>query len=93
MVGPGAVSRPAVGGGARDPTLHCVTWRSSSSRVGQFCGRDISDISYACHLKAICAKNSRDKSEAQERLLNVLVHLFPLSQCFTLAVFFTQTNF
>ena len=45
MVGPGAVSRPAVGGGARDPTLHCVTARSSSSRVGQFCGRDISDIS------------------------------------------------
>ena len=44
MVGPGAVSRPAVGGGARDPTLHSVL-RSSSSRVGQFCGRDISDIS------------------------------------------------
>ena len=44
VVGPGAVSRPAVGGGARDPTLHSVL-RSSSSRVGQFCGRDISDIS------------------------------------------------
>ena len=56
MVGPGAVSRPAVGGGARDPTLHCVTVRSSSSRVGQFCGRDISDISDVCHLKVICAK-------------------------------------
>ena len=57
VVGPGAVSRPAVGGGARDPTLHCVTVRSSSSsRVGQFCGRDISDISDVCHLKVICAK-------------------------------------
>ena len=56
MVGPGAVSRPAVGGGARDPTLQRVTVRSSSSRVGQFCGRDISDISDVCHLKVICAK-------------------------------------
>ena len=55
VVGPGAVSRPAVGGGARDPTLHSVL-RSSSSRVGQFCGRDISDISDVCHLKVICAK-------------------------------------
>ena len=58
MVGPGAVSRPAVGGGARDPTLHSVTVRSSSSRVGQFCGRDISDISDVCHLKQICAKKT-----------------------------------
>ena len=69
MVGPGAVSRPAVGGGARDPTLQCVV-RSSSSRVGQ--ERDISDISDVCHLKEICTKNSRDKSEDQERHLNVL---------------------
>ena len=53
VVGPGAVSRPAVGGGARDPTLHSVL-RSSSSRVGQ--ERDISDISDVCHLKVICAK-------------------------------------
>ena len=53
MVGPGAVSRPAVGGGARDPTLQCVL-RSSSSRVGQ--ERDISDISDICHLKEICPK-------------------------------------
>ena len=55
MVGPGAVSRPALGGGARDPTIQCVV-RTSSSRVGQFCGRDISDISDVCHLKVICAK-------------------------------------